>query len=71
LYVLQNHRHHASDQRTGELDPLSSAIYFDGFSCRLPAHLGRESPVAEPSTWLLRIGWRHHGLLGLHESPSS
>ena len=71
LYVLHNHRHHAGVYTRVVLDPLSSAAYFDGFSQRMPAHLSRDAPVAEPSTWLLRIGWRRHGLLGKDESPAS
>jgi hypothetical protein len=71
LYVLHNHRHHAGVYTRVVLDPLSSAAYFDGFSQRTPAHLSRDAPVAEPSTWLLRIGWRRHGLLGKDESPAS
>jgi REP element-mobilizing transposase RayT len=71
LYVLHNHRHHTGLPRGPALDPLSSAAYFDGFSQRPPAHLHRDAPVAEPSTWLLRIGWRRHGLLGKDESPAS
>jgi hypothetical protein len=53
------------------LDPFSSARYFDGFGHGVPLQLGRDSPVAEASTWLLRVGWRRHGLLGPHEVPSS
>jgi hypothetical protein len=26
-------------------------------------------PVSPPSTWLLRVGWRRRGLLGLSEEP--
>jgi hypothetical protein len=77
LYVLHNHRHHASYHRApnhragADLDPLSSAALFDGFSDCKRAPPIRDPPVAEPSTWLLRIGWRRHGLLGRDESPSS
>jgi REP element-mobilizing transposase RayT len=71
LYVLQNHRHHAGAARASALDPLSSARYFDGFSHGKPARFGRNPPVAHPSTWLLRVGWRRHGLLRRDEKPSS
>src|SRR5262249_35744640 len=57
LYVLQNHRHHARTLHTSGLDPLSSAAHFDGFCDTKPRH-SNDSPVAEPSTWLLRVGWR-------------
>jgi hypothetical protein len=69
--VLQNHRHHAGAHHAATLDPLSSAAYFDGFDHRAPNHRDRDSPVTKPSTWLLRVGWRRHGLLGRHESPST
>ena len=26
-------------------------------------------PVAEARTWLLRVGWRRHGLISVHEVP--
>ncbi|MEY4674453.1 MAG: hypothetical protein RL148_2237, partial [Planctomycetota bacterium] len=26
-------------------------------------------PTADPSTWLLRSGWKRHGLLSVHERP--
>jgi len=70
LYVLQNHRHHTRAARVAQLDPLSSSPYFDGFSEGESAHRSRDNPTAEPSTWLLRIGWRRHGLLGRHETPA-
>jgi hypothetical protein len=68
--VLQNHRHHAGVRRTPALDPLSSALHFDGFIGARPGHIGWESPVVKASTWLLRIGWRRHGLLRRDEVPS-
>jgi hypothetical protein len=27
------------------------------------------APIASARTWLARIGWRHHGLLDIGESP--
>ena len=42
-YVLANYRHHARESvPRGFRDPLSSAV----------------APLAEPRTWLLRVGWR-------------
>jgi REP element-mobilizing transposase RayT len=70
LYVLQNHHHHARILRAPSLDSLSSAPYFDGFGQGHPMHRGHDAPVTEPSTWLLRIGWRRHGLIGRDERPS-
>jgi REP element-mobilizing transposase RayT len=67
-YVLLNHRHHAALRRRRESirtpDPASSGRWFDGWS------IVSESPnpidvrdVAPARTWLLRVGWRRHGLI--------
>jgi REP element-mobilizing transposase RayT len=51
------------------VDPCSSAPWFDGWQgpIELPAGDPRwrttRPPVASPRTWLLRVGWRRHGLL--------
>ena len=69
-YVLLNHRGHLA--RIGApapvgLDRFSSATTFDGWR-------GRASPdpphvTWPPSTWLLRTGWKRHGLVCLDELP--
>jgi len=70
-YVLLNARRHLAKRRgrargAAPLDPASSARWFDGWrpSGALPV---REAPspreVARPHTWLLRVGWRRHGLV--------
>lgn len=70
VYVLQNHRKHGASSPK-QLDPFSSAQWFDGFAQR-PPH-GFESigpPCVLPSeTWLGSIGWRRHGLIRVNESP--
>ncbi len=68
-YVLQNHRKHAPG--AASVDPLSSAQWFDGFATPLPSTFRSVGPqsIAPPETWLLRVGWRRHGLLSLAESP--
>lgn len=82
-YVLLNARRHAgreggSAQRNGDvaLDPASSARWFDGW--RRTIHPtdggGRNSAVGQPAVahprhWLLRIGWRRHGLIDPREVP--
>ena len=68
VYVLQNWRKHLSD--ADGLDPLSSAVWFNGWRKR-PTAPAKPSPVVEPQTWLGRIGWRRHGLVGLDEAPRS
>jgi hypothetical protein len=50
------------------LDPCSSAPWFDGYR----EATGRQTRAAltlPPRTWLLRVGWRRHGLISRHESP--
>jgi hypothetical protein len=55
--------------RTGaEIDPCSSAPWFSGWRTP-PARLGSRPPVAAARSWLSRIGWRRHGLIGLDERP--
>jgi hypothetical protein len=69
VYVLQNHKKHS---RSAALDPLSSAAAFDGFASALPATFRSIGPpcVAAAKTWLLRVGWRRWGLIGLAEAPA-
>lgn len=67
-YVLCNARRHGL--RIEGVDRFSSGAVFDGWSRRPPP--GRVSvprTTAAPKTWLLRAGWRRHGLIGLDESP--
>lgn len=78
-YVLQNHRKHGVSLSPGmgrpslALDPLSSAEWFDGFADPLPFRFRSTGPpcIALPTTWLLRTGWRRHGLSRISESPLS
>jgi len=65
LYVLQNARHHGI-RRFG-VDPFSSGPWFDGW--RQGIVFTSDGPVAKAGTWLLRVGWRKHGLIGIQESP--
>jgi len=67
LYVLQNWAKHG---RGGNYDPLSSAIWFDGWS--IPPRAEPSPPiVAAPRTWLVTVGWRRHGLLKMGERPGT
>jgi REP element-mobilizing transposase RayT len=69
---LNEHKDRAKRGKTLEgVDPYSSHCWFDGW-----AHLGRRQrppppaardPVAEPRAWLLRKGWRRHGLIRTDE----
>jgi REP element-mobilizing transposase RayT len=81
-YVLLNARRHLAKRRHAEtqrrgaatLDPASSARWFDGWrrdaSIHAPA-AGAPSDVARPRTWLLRVGWRRHGLVDPAQVPGA
>jgi hypothetical protein len=73
-YVLLNVRKHWR-QRNGvappvRLDAASSGAWFDGWSRPPPASEVRPTcEVARARTWLLREGWRRHGLVDPAEVP--
>jgi REP element-mobilizing transposase RayT len=73
-YVLLNARKHWN-QRFGSappvrLDAASSAEWFDGWARSAQPLSSREPPpIAPPRTWLLRTGWRRHGLIDPAEVP--
>jgi len=67
-YVLLNE--HKDRARQAELvrgiDEYSSGCFFDGWadvSPRPPLDGERAPPVTHARSWLLRLGWRRHGLL--------
>jgi len=75
-YVLQNARRHGEriDDSFNGMDPFSSAWWFDGWkdeSWRDGLIRPEMRTVAEPQTWLLRVGWRRHGLLAIEEVPAA
>lgn len=51
-----------------DFDPCSSAAWFNGWR-QAPTIVAGSPPVAQPRTWLVRIGWRRHGLLHANEAP--
>jgi len=73
-YVLLNARRH-SRKASGVLrcDPASSGRWFDGWRRRPEVHRSqaglRSPPVARARSWLLRVGWRRHGLIDPLEVP--
>ena len=78
-YVLLNARRHLLKSRRSpsagsraRFDPASSACWFDGWRPEAARELpeARSAPeVARPRTWLLRVGWRRHGLIDPGEVP--
>src|SRR5262245_24562964 len=82
-YVLLNGRRHLAKRRhvaraeATRLDPASSARWFDGWRRVSRERLSSTEDAAEPGrpevaparSWLLRIGWRRHGLIDPSEVP--
>jgi hypothetical protein len=73
-YLLNNcRRHDAQRRRTrpeGWIDPCSSGVFFDGWrDAPVVAVAGRDPPVSVAHGWLLRVGWRRHGLISVDEVP--
>ena len=67
-YVLCNARKHGAWTSRTRPDPLTSSAWFDGWRESLPAP-AESAPTAPARTWLLRIGWRLHGLLRVDATP--
>ena len=75
-YVLNNWRKHREDRGSALVDKFSTGALFDGWRDRHA--YGPFSPPAgydplivwDPRTWLLRTGWRRHGLVAFAERPS-
>jgi REP element-mobilizing transposase RayT len=76
-YVLLNARRHLAKRGRRPLprpaiDPASSGRFFSGWNRRFqPASSLHPPPVASPRTWLLRVGWRRHGLVDPNEVPGA
>ena len=75
-YVLLNASRHAAAlgrKRRGGADPASSGAWFDGWKPGPKPGPGagaeRPPPVAAARSWLLRVGWRRHGLVRASEVP--
>jgi putative transposase len=81
-YVMNNWRHHAEHarplRRRWKIDPYSTALAFDGWKerehteVRMRVPDGYDGPLTWlPKTWLLREGWRRHGLVSIYETPGA
>ncbi len=79
-YVLNNWRRHNEDERAlaaryAPIDPYSTARSFTGWKesreATMPPGFKDFAPLerAEPSTWLLRVGWQRHGLISAFVTP--
>jgi len=75
-YVLLNARKLAAQRVPASvaskfvLDPASSSRWFEGWADH-PVPPADRPAVARPRTWLLRAGWRRHGLIRIEEVPGS
>jgi REP element-mobilizing transposase RayT len=80
VYLFHNEKKHAVQYGKplprGYVDPCTSAVWFDGWTSdshwRIQSALGEPTgprPVDRPWTWLLKTGWRRHGLISIHEMP--
>jgi REP element-mobilizing transposase RayT len=76
-YVLLNVRKHWKQRRRAappvRLDEASSGRWFDGWRRRPrgPTSDGKAREVAPAHSWLLRAGWRRHGLVDPAEVPGA
>lgn len=79
-YTLSNARRHGlvhKAVRPDWVDPYSSAVWFNGWHTAVYAHavpwLANQGehppPTSAPQSWLLRVGWRRHGLLDPSRVP--
>ena len=79
-YVLNNWRRHEEDRakiaQTWKLDPFSNAIDFVGWKEREDSPFLYRGPKSYqqlvtwlPKTWLLREGWKRHGMISVFEVP--
>jgi putative transposase len=66
VYVLQNVKKHGAAAKARFIDPFSSGNAFDGWVDAAPA---RAPPAV--GTWMLRVGWRLHGLIATTDAPRS
>jgi len=67
VYVLMNWKKHTPGAKG--FDPCSSASSFEGWIVPPAAGPPSDDSIATPVTWLLRIGWKRHGLVALSERP--
>jgi REP element-mobilizing transposase RayT len=74
VYVIRNDVKHDvqhGGRVSSELDPCSSARWFDGWRTRAPCNDDDEAerPIVAPRTWLLARGWQLLGKIESFEIP--
>lgn len=70
-YVLLNAKKHGHiDADMPAFDVYSTAFAFDGWTVTIRWLWNRPWPRVRAKTWLLRVGWRRHGLIDPAESPA-
>lgn len=71
LNVRKHWRQHSGESPPVRLDKASSGRWFSGWKHDPPGSDARTGPrdVAAPRSWLLRKGWRRHGLIDPAEVP--
>jgi REP element-mobilizing transposase RayT len=69
VYVLMNFKKHG--EVGTEIDPCSSAPWFDGWRAPPEKLEWHSRPVALARTWLARIGWQRNGLIDVGEEPKA
>jgi REP element-mobilizing transposase RayT len=75
-YVLGNARRHAHKHgitlAKDFVDPISSSFVFDGwqnFPVEAESYGFTPPDLPRPASWLMRTGWRKHGLLDIRRVP--
>ena len=71
LNVRKHHRQKHNQPLPVEIDPFSSARWFDHFTRFLPADRTGEREVGRPRSWLLFEGWQDHGNIDPAMIPGS
>jgi len=67
VYVLMNAKKHL--RNAPDVDPFSSAPWFDGFAHLVALEMTASTPVVRAETWLARKGWRRRGRIAEREAP--
>ena len=65
-YIFENARRHGLPRFRNRPDPFTSGLWFTGWKDYVhDGFLSWEGPMAQARSWLVREGWKRHGLLDL------